>query len=258
MAGAAVDRKLCEAWRWGEPGWGMAGGELEHERAEDGGGAGDAGDLAHRRIIEVPDPDGDGMVAGETDRPVVAVAGAGAGLDGAGKGEAEGRAWSEGLAAGHGIGEDIGDEVGGLWGKYLSWLGRWVVEHEARGEEGAAASEAGVGGGELDEADWGVTDGESEAVVIWRVEERSEVEARGEKLVKGWRATDLVEHLDGGDIEGIGQRLARGDGAIEEAIIILWEEGPGGGVKGSGDIWDEVGGRKAVVEGEGVGQGLEG
>ncbi len=63
--------------------------EPHHDVAPEGGGSGDAGDLAHGAAVEVADPGGDGVVVAESDRPGVTKVGGGAGFDGGFEGEAE-------------------------------------------------------------------------------------------------------------------------------------------------------------------------
>lgn len=81
--------------------------------------------------------------------------------------------------------------------------------------DGVVVAEAGEGGeavGEFGEGDFGVADGEAESVFRRGAGEGGEAEV-GEEFVEGCGAAVLVEGAHGGDVEGVGEGVADGDGA---------------------------------------------
>ena len=90
MAGAWIDACADEAGGLRGPGGIAMLVEVEHHIAEDGAGTGEAGHVLHGRVVEIADPHADGEGGGETERPVVAKGGAGAGFGGAAEGQAKG------------------------------------------------------------------------------------------------------------------------------------------------------------------------
>ena len=85
--------------------------EMQHDAIPQRPRAGNAGDAAHRRAVEVADPHADGVIARKADRPGVAKIGRRPGLHRGRKRHLKHRADAEGFGARVRIGEHIGDEL---------------------------------------------------------------------------------------------------------------------------------------------------
>ena len=121
----------------------------------------------------------------------------------------------------------------------------------------AEAGEGGKGIGEGEEGDFGISDGEAEAVFGGFAGE-SEAEF-SQKGMERFGTTDLVEHAHGGDVERAGEGVADGDRAVVAAVVVFRGIEAFLGLIIGGDVGDDGAGVEALVlEGEGVGEGLEG
>ena len=106
--------------------------------APDRRGAGDAGDIAHRRPGKIADPHTDRVARGEPDAPVVAHVLAGPGLGGAPHARGERILQSEGECARAAIGKDVGDDVACASAEHASRLRRRRLPCVARERIGSA------------------------------------------------------------------------------------------------------------------------
>ena len=89
--------------------------QVLEEVVQNRGGAGDARNVLHGRAIEVADPDADRELGRVAESPIVPEVGAGAGLAGDGKVEAERGLGAEGECARRVVAQDVGDEISGGW-----------------------------------------------------------------------------------------------------------------------------------------------
>ncbi len=89
---------------------------------------------------------------------------------------------AKGGGAGGGIGEDIGEEKSGPRVKdaVVEFWGEGFVKEETEGVEDAETRESGVGVGEFEQADFAVSKGEAESVIVGRV-----IEGGDSALAKG-------------------------------------------------------------------------
>ena len=162
---------------------------------------------------------------------------------------------AKGGGAGGGIGEDIGEEKSGPRVKdaVVEFWGEGFVEEEAEGMKDAEPRESGVGVGEFEQADFAVSEGEAESVIVGRV-----IEGRDSTLAKGavedfWPAREF-QRADGGDIEGIAEGGAEADGTVESVVVIIRAVKAIWGGECGGDIWDNRGGFCPVFESEEIGE----
>ena len=96
----------------------------------------------------------------------------------------------------------------------------FLTGEEGGGEVFAETGEGGVGIGEFEEANFGVTDGQAESVINGVAMESGESEFL-EKAMKRLGAADLVEHAHGRDVEGIGKSVTDGNRAVMAAVEIF-------------------------------------
>ena len=195
MTGPAVDRDPGDAGGPREPPGIAFFVEGQHGALEDGTGPADSRDAAQGCVVEVADPHPDGEVPREAHAPVGAEVGGGTRLDRGLEGKAEGRPGAEGRGARGIVAENIRDKVGGL-GRCDADSG--TVTGSASGVEGqgcrlecAEAGKGGVGVGQFEEPDFGISDGEAEAIFGGRLVEGANT-GPDEKIMQGGRSPDIV------------------------------------------------------------------
>ena len=189
---------------------------------EDGASAGDAGDIFHGLVFEISRPDANGEFRGVADAPVIAKIRGGAGFHGAAEGQIEGAADGERWCASGFVREDVGDEPGGGGVDEGFSRGRFLVGEEAGGEEVPHASEGGVGVGEFEESDWGIAEGEAEAVGAGWLGEGSDARFL-EEIAEFSGAAEGIEFAQSRNVEGAGECLADGNGTAVSAVVIFRE-----------------------------------
>lgn len=120
----------------------------------------------------------------------------------------------------------------------------------------AVAGECGKKVCEFDQADFGVANGEPEAVFAGIARESGD-SPRLKSALKGERPAEALQEPDGGNIEGTCEGFAHRDGTLAMARIILWAIRTSVGGKFDRDVRQDRRRGVATLEGEEVGDGLD-
>ena len=240
-----------------------------HHLMENRGRAHRTGDAVEGTVVEASHPDPDGEVGGVADRPAIAEVGRSAGLRGDAEGQIERRVEPEGEGAGAFVGKDVADEPGRVRvedpaGFYLGLtrlsrgMKRVCLAEKPHRFPLAEAGEGGVAIGEFEETDLGVAEGEAESVFGRGGGEAGEMKILHQAIVQPGRAADLIEQLHRGYVQRIREGMTDRDGAHEAAAEIHGLVGAGGGDVFDGGVGEDGRGARVALEGEGVGERLQG
>ena len=194
--------------------------KVGEDLVEDGTGPGHTGDVLHGPALEVACPDADRELRGKAERPVVAIAGAGASLGRHPERQAQGRAQTEGEGPGLVVAQDVCDPPGvARIEQAHGWHCRCIGTKRPR-QVLAKARKGRVGVRQFQQPDGRIANGEAKAVVIGGFRQRGDSQF-AQLRKQRWCASNVTQHPHGRYVQGVAEGVAVGHRTVELVIIVF-------------------------------------